>query len=173
MSNCFRCFFAAVLIWSLGFYLGFGFDVKVSDLLVNQNEEKYSLILNSSAWHIFFNNLMLCALCVIGTLLFSLPTIVYLVYNGFIAGQIIFKSIEVAGYSKTLAVSLPHSIEFVSLWLSAAFSFYLTPQYYRLVVKEDSQIFTTLKSSKVLFFVIIILVAIAAFLESYNMYGFG
>lgn len=173
MSNHFQCFFAVVLIWSLGFYLGYGFDVKVSAQLISKNEREYLFILNSSAWYIFLNNLMLCVLCLIGVLLFSLPTIVYLVYNGFIAGQIIFKSVEVVGYSKTLAISLPHSIEFVSLWLSSAFSFYLTPQYYRLVVKGDSQIITTLKSSKMLFFVIIVLVAIAAFLESYNMYGFG
>jgi uncharacterized membrane protein SpoIIM required for sporulation len=137
--------------------------------MVADNANAYTSILDSTAWEIFTNNLTLSLICLIGTCFLGSLTAINLIYNGFIAGQIISQSISVIGISATFTNSLPHAIEFLALWLSGAYSFYLIPLFFRWVTRGDEMIFTVLKINWWLPVLIIVILFSAALAESSNM----
>ena len=65
------------------------------------------------------NNLKGCATNLVGGFIFSFPTVVNLVVNGFVHGDILVSTYNAGISSGKLAkITLPHSFELIGFWLS-------------------------------------------------------
>lgn len=151
----------AVTIYILSMLLsGFIFGI----LNIKIGEFKFSNDLGT--WYtIFFHNLKIHLLLIIGGVLFSIPSLIILIINGLFGGFYIVQAFILGQFDSLIKTIFLHAIfeiptTLLSVVLSLQISFFI---YYRIVKKEKF----TIKLSKMLgvFLSVVLLTLIAAIIE--------
>ena len=75
---------------------------------------------------VFWNNLKVCIISIVGAAMFGIATVYNLVQNGFYTGDVMINIYESGlPINEILKHTLPHSIELFGFWLSGAIGFSL------------------------------------------------
>lgn len=81
-------------------------------------------VIAQSPWFFFLHNVPIATAMALGFVLFGLPTLGLLGYNGFLLGSTIVKAGGMVGPATTLAMILPHALfELPAFWLAGAVGF--------------------------------------------------
>ena len=155
-------------VYVFGFVLGF----LNSSLTISGSLNEYAIPMDNMDFiGIFRNNLCSLAVILMGTLLLGVPTLMGLLYNGFVLGAITFYSIELQKINSYIIgiLILPHGIfEVPAIIIAGAAGFkipyeiirYLMGKKEKPLTKEDIKEYLTLA------FISIILIVIAAWIEA-------
>lgn len=117
---------------------------------------------------IFKNNLKGCIINIAGGVLFGLGTLFNLMFNGFFSADM-FASFYKSGLSieSILRVTLPHSFELISFWLSGAIGFYIAWNIIQFMRGKGTFTSHFYKQVGLYTLVVVIIILAAAYVEAY------
>jgi len=143
--------------------------VNMSDNVVNDIFGAYSQNNRNEAFQlIFFNNLKVAIINIVGGIFLGLGTFVNLAQNGFYAANI-FCSIHKSGMSwlKIIGYTAPHSFEMLGIWLSGGLGFYIANLVIGVMVKNKYPTALNYKVISISTLFIGLIILFAAYIEAF------
>ncbi len=172
----------AFLIWIIPFLLTLSLskDNNAQGSFISENKEEgnsvvqkifdaYSQDNKAEVFRlIFFNNLKVATINIIGGMFLGLGTFVNLLFNGFYAA-IVFSSIYQNGMEVTKIIehTAPHSFEMIGIWLSGGLGFYITSLILNVMFKNIKPKTKDIKTIIVSIIGINLIILLAAYVEAY------
>lgn len=164
--------FISTLIWLIGFGYAFVTHNHLGNNTKSGNSQEYAKYygLNNSA---FNNTLVILRTNIIGVLvlflggfIFAAPTISLLLYNGYQIGTTVTSSLSF-GYHKMTLLFLPHSIEFVAIWVAGALGLKVALIVISLLSNEKQPAKKELKKLLIYFFIVCVMITIGSAIEGF------
>jgi uncharacterized membrane protein SpoIIM required for sporulation len=170
-------FFISTLIW----FLGFGYAFITYDHLSNNiklgDSQKYAEYhgLNDSVLNntliILRTNIIGVAILFLGGFIFAAPTISLLLFNGYQIATTMISSLSM-GYQKTALLFLPHSIEFVAIWIAGALGLKVALIIISLLFKEKHPEKKEVKKLLNYFLIVCAMITIGSVIEGFVSVNF-
>lgn len=165
-------FLISTLIW----FLGFGYAFATYDY--SRSEEKSG----DSRWYaeyhgfndsalnntlvILKTNIIGVVVLFLGGIVLAAPTISLLLFNGYQIGVILLSSLY-SSKQKTALLFLPHSIEFVAIWIAGALGLKLGVIVFSLVFNEQQPDINDLKKLRNYFFIVCLMIITGSIIEGF------
>lgn len=174
-------FLLSVCLWLISFSIPIFFvdsgDIGTLSLIIEPKEPKAILeitqFLNdgnkfSAFGLIFWNNLKVCIINILGGMFLGIGTFFSLLFNGFYTGSV-FAIIHRQGmpWKEIIEYTAPHSIEMIGIWISGGLGFYIALALWNLMMKDKYPRVNFYKVLRIGILISFVLILIAAYIEAY------
>jgi stage II sporulation protein M len=164
-------FLVSIFIWLIGFLFGittYVAPLTETDSRQYQTSYGFTKSISNNTIIIFKNNFLGILILVLGGFLLSAPTISSLLFNGYQLSIIISSTIESdKSFQEIALLFLPHSIEFIGVWLGGALGFKIALLIFGLLLKNEKPTSKELSSILKYFLYVCIMITIGAIIEGY------
>jgi stage II sporulation protein M len=173
-------FFLSTLIWCLPFFLRLFF---IGDLGIVSSVSKTELTPSvftkiTVAYHqnnrfeifliIFTTNIKSCIYNILGGVTLGLGTLFNLIFISFTTADMFYNTyVNGIGIVQILKHTLPHSIEFIGIWLSGAIGFFIAKHIIDFMRGKEFPTASFLKFIGKYILITVLIILVAAFIEAY------